>query len=85
MLNILAECIVNKWDLPWADFGIDDGAGLSEFCNDVLSCVENNGMNPPEYTYWNSKNPQDMNERGIPKDLQHSSWNGDKFTRWEEE
>jgi len=56
-----------------------------EFMDQVLQIVEEMGMLPPTYRFWNSKNPNDLNDRGIPKDLQYSSRNGDDVNEWEPE
>jgi len=58
---------------------------LEEWACYILHALEDAGMLPPPYRYWNSKNPNDVNERGVPKDLQHSPFNGDYLNSWEEE
>jgi hypothetical protein len=60
----------------------DDPEELAFF---ILQVLEEIGMEPPAYRYWNSKNPTDVNERGVPKDLQYSPFNGDYLNSWEEE
>ena len=54
-------------------------------CIYMLEVCEEAGMLPPTFKYWNSKNPEDVNERGIPKDLQVDVFNGDEMNYWEPE
>lgn len=51
----------------------------------LLTTCEDNGMLAPSYKHWNSKNPTDVNERNIPKDLEYDPHNGDYVNRWEKE
>ena len=80
-LNLIAEHIKSEFN-PISEEGWD----LS-LCHAVtiLDMLEDAGILPPAYRYWNSKNPEDVNERGIPKDLQHSIHNGDYLNEWEPE
>jgi hypothetical protein len=72
MLKIVDE-VVRKWY---------DNDFLAE---EMLHAVEEAGMQPPEILYWNSKNPKDQDEKGIPKDLQFHPRNGEYLNRWEPE
>lgn len=57
----------------------------NEIAEMILSDIEDAGMEPPKYQYWNSSNPKDVNERGIPKNLSFSRYNGDEINEWEPE
>lgn len=51
----------------------------------MLDEMETMGMLPPTFKYWNSPNPKDVNERGIPNDLRTDPFNGDEMNYWEPE
>jgi hypothetical protein len=50
MKDLLIDKIVNKWDLPWEDFG-DPALNQDEFADDILSWLEELGMSPPQRPY----------------------------------
>lgn len=56
-----------------------------EFMDQVLQLTEELGMLPPTRVYWNSKNPESVNEKGVPKDLQIDMFNGREINEWEPE
>lgn len=77
MVEVLRESFIKHMNSH--DVRTDD-----EMYSLILQDLEDAGMLPPTYRYWNSKNPNDVNERGVPKDLQHSPFNGDFLNSWEE-
>lgn len=50
---------------------------------DLLDFLVYEGMLPPEYQYWNSNNPNDVDEKGIPKHLVIDRMNGTNLLEWE--
>jgi hypothetical protein len=64
----------------WEDCALTDKAS-----EEILSMMEEEGIEPPSFVYWNSKNPEDVDESGIPKQFEYSMHNGDDVNWWEQE
>ncbi len=56
-----------------------------ELASDIIYFLEDEGMEPPRLIYWNSPNPRDVDENGIPKVLNTSMDNGEYRNYWEKE
>lgn len=74
VVTIIAESLVE----PHSD-------DVFEEASHILKRLERLGMSPPEYKFWNSKNPNDLNENGVPKDLEYDPHNGEYRSSWEDE
>lgn len=53
MLDQLAEHVINKWDIPWDEYPGNNN--LEEFCDNVLTFLENKGILPPSTLNTNFK------------------------------